>query len=718
MKKVSKCRFFILCVFILISGSLIVASLLIERNNSENNRAISQVLVKISNTDTEAEKIINEKMHNNEILSYAKIEGENIYSLELKTDELNNLRKDNNIERVEDDTSIHILNTINNKEDFYSNPTVEKDSQLSGSTKYNAEGATISWNIQRIKADQLHKDNIKGYGIKVAVFDTGIDLNNDDINVSGGISFIEGITSYDDDNGHGTAMAGILAAQLNGYGLVGVAPDVELYSVKVLDRNGIGKYSNIIQGINWAIDHDIDIITLSLGGSQYSQLLYDAIEKASENNILIVAAAGNDGNENILYPAAYPQVICVGASDYNDNLAEFSNYGERLDIAAPGVDVVTTGIHNTMITLNGTSSAAQHVAGAAALLWSVNKDLSYITIKDLLCRNSSPLEKYVSDNFHYGLVNIEASYYKLIKSDYIDVIPDINILNQAEKYTNTGDNGDVHALACTHSWNKTSSTAAKCTSAGSQSYICKLCGATKTESIAALGHIMGTVNTATCTSAGNIIVKCTRSGCSYVQGTQPSSALGHNIYTTTSSTHVSGSGHLVTKTCSRCGKVTGSYYSDCATLENDSTHTNGKGHYWRIYDTICGITYSSGYTYNMTYFKDPSHVNGLGHYWTRYCAICGGESTSGYDNSTYISCDTSSNGHTSSGHLQNVYCSTCNTVLYSNYISSYTTTTGSHTAYGHYVQKKCDYCGIIANSYYTTISTCLSCTTAPSVSFN
>ncbi|TAH63280.1 MAG: hypothetical protein EWM47_13710, partial [Anaerolineaceae bacterium] len=111
---------------------------------------------------------------------------------------------------------------------------------------YSPYGDKIPWNILRTKSNVLHDENIKGNGIKVAIFDTGIDINHSELNVVGGVSFVEGVSSYDDDNGHGTAMAGILAAKLNGQGIVGIAPEIDLYSVKVLDENGMGRYSHII----------------------------------------------------------------------------------------------------------------------------------------------------------------------------------------------------------------------------------------------------------------------------------------------------------------------------------------------------------------------------------------------------------------------------------------------------------------------------------------
>lgn len=273
-----------------------------------------------------------------------------------------------------------------------------------------------TWNIKTLNADRVQNSNVFGEGIKVAVFDTGIDTDNSDLKVSGGISFVEGIQSYDDDNGHGTAMAGILASSLNHQGLVGVAPKIELYSVKVLDKNGNGYYSNIIQGIEWAIKNHIDIISMSFGGTQYSDILYDAIREATYNDILIVAASGNDGSNDILYPADYPDVVCVGATDKNNDIAPFTNTGKQMDLVAPGVDVETISTKGTSIKVSGTSAAAQHVAGAAALVWSLDKNLSVEQLKAVIYKNSTPLGD--TEAYGWGLVNADSAYRNIGITDY------------------------------------------------------------------------------------------------------------------------------------------------------------------------------------------------------------------------------------------------------------------------------------------------------------
>ena len=305
--------------------------------------------------------------------NFKRLKDKELFATELDSAKLNSIYNDSNIQYIEEDSVVQKLDD------------------------------RITWNVRAVNADSVHKINVFGEGIKVAVFDTGIDTNNNDLIVSGGISFVDGVQSYDDDNGHGTAMAGILAASMNKQGLVGVAPKIELYAVKVLDKSGKGYYSSIIQGIDWAIKNHIDIITMSFGGAQYSNILYEAIREATYNNILVVAASGNDGSTNILYPASYPDVVCVGATDRNNDIAKFTNTGIQMDLVAPGVDVDSVNREGTAVKVSGTSAAAQHAAGVAALTWSVDRNLSIEQLKAVLYKNATSLGN--TDKYGWGLVN-------------------------------------------------------------------------------------------------------------------------------------------------------------------------------------------------------------------------------------------------------------------------------------------------------------------------
>ena len=231
---------------------------------------------------------------------------------------------------------------------------------------------TVPWGIQDIGAVEVQAYS-RGQGVKVGIIDTGISLAHSDLNVAGEVTFVSGTSSGNDDNGHGTHVAGIIAALDNDTGVIGAAPEARLYAIKVLNSRGSGVISGVISGIQWAVDNDMDVINMSLGSSTGSTAWKQACDKAWEAGVLVVAAAGNSGQantnlDNVNYPAKYDSVIAVGAVDSNHQRASFSSTGPQVEIAAPGVNINSTYKGNSYKTMNGTSMAAPHVAGVAALI--------------------------------------------------------------------------------------------------------------------------------------------------------------------------------------------------------------------------------------------------------------------------------------------------------------------------------------------------------------
>lgn len=212
---------------------------------------------------------------------------------------------------------------------------------------------------------------VMGEGVEVALLDTGIDLKHPDLkaNVLGGIDLINGDEDPQDDNGHGTGVAGVLAAAENGQGLVGVAPKASLWAIKILRHDEQGSISDLIRGIEWAVERGAEIINMSLGTEEDNPALHEAIRAAYRAGVLLIAAAGNKG-DRVLFPAAYPEVIAVAATDENDRRAWFSNMGPEVELTAPGADLVTTGLKGGYQIRSGTSFAAPHVSGVAALVYS------------------------------------------------------------------------------------------------------------------------------------------------------------------------------------------------------------------------------------------------------------------------------------------------------------------------------------------------------------
>lgn len=234
-------------------------------------------------------------------------------------------------------------------------------------------GQTVDYGVKLIQAEKEWKETM-GAGINVAIMDTGIDFNHPDLKdrVKGGINLTtSNRADYMDRQGHGTHCAGVVAASHNNLGVVGVAPEVNLYAVKVLADSGQGALEWMIAGIDWCIANNIHVISMSLGSNGTHPAVHEAIKRAYAKGIILVAAAGNDGTgsgDTVDFPARYPEVIAVGAVDPREAHGSFSSTGADVEISAAGVEVLSTYLRNGYARLSGTSMACPHISGAVALL--------------------------------------------------------------------------------------------------------------------------------------------------------------------------------------------------------------------------------------------------------------------------------------------------------------------------------------------------------------
>lgn len=214
----------------------------------------------------------------------------------------------------------------------------------------------------------------KGEGVKVAVLDTGVDLDHPDLNknILPGFNFVNPGKQPWDDNQHGTHVAGIIAASNNEIGMVGVAPEAKIIPVKVLNKGGNGSLLDVAKGIRWAVDEGkADLICMSLGSPNPVQEVRKAVQYALSKKVVCFVAAGNAGiTKQIFYPANYPETIAIGSIDENLSRSRFSNTGENLDFMAPGGKIFSTVPDNWYAVLSGTSMAAPFATGVAALVLS------------------------------------------------------------------------------------------------------------------------------------------------------------------------------------------------------------------------------------------------------------------------------------------------------------------------------------------------------------
>ncbi|MCR4317820.1 MAG: S8 family peptidase [Planctomycetes bacterium] len=280
---------------------------------------------------------------------------------------------------------------------------------------------TVDWGLKALGIPELWKQT-KGEGVKVCILDTGVDTLHPDL--APNVIEMKNFTTapgIEDKNGHGTHCAGVVAALANKMGVVGVAPNAKLYIGKVLDDNGYGSYEAIIRGIEWAILHNVDVISMSLGGSEASEELHAVIKRAASRDIIVVCAAGNEGrgwfsDDTVGYPAKYPEVISVGSINRDMDRSEFSSVGDRVDVMAPGEEIYSTFPPQGYAVLSGTSMATPFVTGVAALCLAKHRKAG----GESPCRNVKEMREHLRKTstdkgksgkdveFGFGIINPES----------------------------------------------------------------------------------------------------------------------------------------------------------------------------------------------------------------------------------------------------------------------------------------------------------------------
>ena len=290
------------------------------------------------------------------------------------------------------------------------------------------------WNVTAFDLPNAWKKT-KGEGVKIAVLDTGCDLDHPDLknNILPGINLINPKKLPWDDNKHGTHVSGIIAAENNEIGMVGVAPNCKIIPVKVLDGNGMGDIKNVAKGIRWATDvAKADFICMSLGCPNKVDEVRKEIIYAMSKKVICFVAAGNSGDtEHVFYPANYPETIAIGSIDENLTRSGFSNTGDGLDFMAPGDKILSTVPDNWYAVLSGTSMATPFAVGVCALLLSyVRKNKLNIKLENnqdyisILKGHTTPIknDNLKNRNFYEGFGIIDPKkLFESLKSFFFEI---------------------------------------------------------------------------------------------------------------------------------------------------------------------------------------------------------------------------------------------------------------------------------------------------------
>lgn len=308
-------------------------------------------------------------------------EDENIVTVSLTDLELNELSEKTYVNNIENDYMVDGLSE--NESNIFADSSSESESN--------------QWNLEAINATNANATAIenteKPEKVKVALMDSGVSAT-EYIDVYKRINLIpehENVEAlFDDVSGHGTGMASIIAGN-DIKGIKGIAPNVELYSIKVLDENNEAPVSRIIQGIYKCIEEKVDIINMSFGTVNKSEALEKAIKAAKDAGILMIASAGNRGDSDraIEYPAAYDDVLAVGATNSSAIVSSISSVGDELDVYAPGEDIAVLDFLDKVQMIDGTSASAAEVTAVASVLWEKDKTKSADFIKDIIIESSN-----------------------------------------------------------------------------------------------------------------------------------------------------------------------------------------------------------------------------------------------------------------------------------------------------------------------------------------
>jgi subtilisin len=292
-------------------------------------------------------------------------------------------------------------------EDIHEDITIRliQDQEVQTSAQY----PKVPWGIEKIGATYARISR-RYPRTKVAILDTGLTYHPA-LNISPTYVNFTDESSAVDRNGHGTHIAGTIGGyspyrRKNKHAFHGVFPQLSVVAVKAFTKDGSSSLSTILEGIEWCIKNKVKIINMSFGLDQHDSLLHDAIKLADRQGVIMVAASGNDGKPGVSFPARYPEVISVGSINREGQISDYSQYGNSLDIVAPGEEIFSTWKGKSYKTISGTSMACAHVTGALALILSLKRNISPSGAREILFQHAKKLSASYLKQGH-GLVSVK-----------------------------------------------------------------------------------------------------------------------------------------------------------------------------------------------------------------------------------------------------------------------------------------------------------------------
>lgn len=267
----------------------------------------------------------------------------------------------------------------------------------------------IGWGLKRIGAPQVW-NKLKERRVRVGIIDTGIDYNHPDLqeNIKDGVCTLDGQREFLDDYGHGTHVAGIIGSAGKKYGgMTGINPNVDIFAVKAFNKEGKGNLSDIIEALDWLARRHVEIINMSFSTAETSRTFAAAIRSMEAKGVTMVAAAGNDGvGKNVKFPARFPEVLAVSATDRFDRIASFSCTGPEVDFCAPGSDIPSAWLNGSYTEKSGTSFAAPHIAGIAADIINVYGPMPAAKVREYMSGGAVRLTRLSNDQQGAGMVEL------------------------------------------------------------------------------------------------------------------------------------------------------------------------------------------------------------------------------------------------------------------------------------------------------------------------